>query len=258
MRSLIISLIIIFSNFILLGASENPGTQELSGYPDESSEELLKLKENPLNINEASFTEFYLLPWLDTDQINKIVKYRKENEIKNLKQLRKIGIEEITLNEIKDYIVFKNKPVSNLLNIIRVELDRGRLDYPSCLKYYAKAIYKRGNLEAGLISQKDEGEKDPFDYLSYYFVWKNLGFLKKIILGKFQIKSGQGITMFSKLGSCKSTSATSTPVNKKTVIKPYTSSYEIWALEGVCADIQLGKFTVIPFLVGFHSPSSSS
>ncbi|KQC03869.1 MAG: hypothetical protein APR54_02275 [Candidatus Cloacimonas sp. SDB] len=251
MKILLIELIILCLIFCcprLLKAQDDGTEYEITGFLDELSEELLDLKSHPLNINTASMSEMEKIPWLNSDQIEEIIKYRNLNQIRNEKQLAVIGIDEITLSEIRDYISFKNTAPIRLNHVYRLEINRSKIEYPSCLKLYSKTILKRGKLEAGFITQKDEMEKDLLDYYSYYLQANDLGIINNVIFGKYQIYSGQGILFSSKLGVGKSVSATTTPVKKRTYIKPYTSSYELWALEGVCADITLDEFQIIPFI----------
>jgi hypothetical protein len=251
MKILLIELIILCSVFCchrLLKAQADGTQYEMTGFLDELNEELLDLKSHPLNINTASISEMEKIPWLSSDQIKEIIKYRNLNQIRNEKQLIQIGVDEITISEIRDYITFKNGVHTELNNVYRLEINRSKIEYPSCLKLYSKTILKRGKLEVGFITQKDEMEKDLLDYYSYFLKGSNLGIINTVIFGKYQIYSGQGILFSSKLGVGKSVSATTTPVKKRTYIKPYTSSYELWALEGVCADITLDKFQIIPFI----------
>jgi len=251
MKTLLIELIILCSLFCchkLLKAQAEEIEYDITGFPDELNEVLLDLKINPLNINTASIFELEKIPWLSSEQIKKIVQYRRLKEIRNTKQLSKIGLDEITISEISDYVSFKNPAHTELKNVYRLEINRSKIEYPSCLKLYSKTIFKRGKLEAGFITQKDEREKDLLDYYSYFLKASDLGIISTIIFGKYQIYAGQGILFSSKLGGGKSVSATTAPIKKRTYTKPYTSSYELWALEGVCADINLNKFQIIPFI----------
>ena len=70
---------------------------------------LEKLKNSPLEINSVSGKKLKILPWFSNDDVDKILKYRKNNVIKNRKSLQHIGLNEITIERIIPYISFKNK-----------------------------------------------------------------------------------------------------------------------------------------------------
>ncbi len=208
---------------------------------------LIQFKTAPLNINTASFSDLQLLPWLSEVQIKDIISYRTTRLIKGRKQLIRLGIDEFTLDEMEDYIVFSPKPEISFLSVVRGELKRSELEHSSCLKFYSKHIFSRGRLEAGFITQKDEMESNLLDFYSYYIQLKDQGPLEKIIVGKYQLYYGLGILMQSKLGSGKNINAAGNLLRIRTTIAPYRSAYESWALEGCSAQLKFGFLKFIPF-----------
>ena len=211
----------------------------------ELSETLTSLRKSPLNINNASSKELTKLPWLSELDIGKIIKARDTKPISGWKELQDIGINEITISEIKDYIIFRDKPRLKLNQKTRGEYSESKDNFESTLKYYQRTLFEYDKFSFGFLSQKDEGEKDPIDFYSYFIEYNG----NKIhsVLGKYRLAAGQGILFAPKLGMSKSGAATSVAVKKFKAIKPYTSSYEIWELEGAAANIELGNFELIPF-----------
>lgn len=229
--------------------------EEESFHANELSELLAQLKENPLNINRAAKTELQRLPWLSEKEISSIIRHRKETPLTSFDDLTALGINSITIHEIQDYISFRDKPQLHLNQIARLEYNEAKADMKSSLKYFQRSSLEYGRFQSGFVSQKDEGERDPFDFYSYYLQYRSTGLLQKMILGKYRLALGQGILFAPKLGMSKSAEATTVPVKKFSALKPYTSSYEIWALEGGALELKLAGFYLIPFLsqTGLHA-----
>lgn len=240
--------IFIFAFLLAQDAEETIFSSEDGTYhPTELIETLSSLKNSPLNINNASRIELTQLPWFSELDIGKIIKARKAKPISSWKELQNIGINEITISEIKDYIIFKDKPGLKLNQRTRGEYSESKDNFESTLKYYQRTLFEYDKFSFGFLSQKDEGEKDPIDFYSYFIEYNGDKTLKQGVLGKYRLAAGQGILFAPKLGMSKSSAATSVAIKKYKTIKPYTSSYEIWELEGAAANIELGNFEIIPF-----------
>ena len=122
-------------------------------------------------------------------------------------------------------------------------------------KIYSRYKLKSGDhLKAGFIAEKDAGEilfknhykelsqtllkthTQSLDYFSAYASIENIGFLKKLIIGDYQLQFGQGLTMWSSLAFGKSTATTDL---KKYAggIRPNTSSNENHFFRGLATSI---------------------
>jgi len=240
-------LFLIFFTYSVLCAEEYTDLYELTGEPEESDLALTHLAEEPLNINKASRSELEMLVWLSNSQIEDIILYRKHNNILHRSQLEEIGIGKTILDRISRFISYKQAVDLNIINLTRIDYAEKDHSFRSCLKTYNKTLLNYGSFSAGFIAQKDSGERDLIDFYSYFISGEDLGIFKKIIVGKYQLKSGQGILFNSKLGSSKSTASTSSPLKKRSALKPYTSSYESWALEGASTEISIGNLKFTPF-----------
>ena len=244
----VLSFIIIFTFLLAQDAEETILSLEDGTYqPTELSETLLILRKSPLNINNASRIELTELPWLSELDIGKIIKARKIKPISGWKELQNIGLNEITISEIKDYIIFREKPGLKLNQRTRGEYYECKDNFESTLKYYQRTLFQYDKFSFGFLSQKDEGEKDPIDFYSYFIEYNSNKIIKQGVLGKYRLAMGQGILFAPKLGMSKSSAATSVAIKKYKAIKPYTSSYEIWELEGAAANFKMGNFEFIPF-----------
>lgn len=222
--------------------------EEETFHANETSDILETLRRNPLDINRASRADLQKLPWFSEEDIKKIIEYRKQQDIASWQDLDKIGINSITISDIQDYLVFKPKEKLKLRQSLRFELNEAKENFPSTLKYYQRISLDYGKFQAGFLSQKDEGETDLLDFYSYHLSYSGAGLFRNIILGKYRLGIGQGLIFAPKLGMSKSAEATTIPVKKYNTLKPYTSSYEIWEMQGITTDIQVGDFQIIPFV----------
>jgi len=243
-------LIFLLISFLLLAEDGEENIFSLEGetyHSTELSDQIEYLSKHPININTASKTELEKLPWLSEQEIELIIFHREKINYTKIRDLKNIGINYITISEIKKYITFQSKIPMKLEQRARLEYQNKNNDKPSSLKYYQRTFCNYGKFKIGFLSQKDEEEKNLLDYYSYFLQYKNDTFLKKLILGKYRLAMGQGILFAPKLGMSKTASATSTPQKKHSIIKPYTSSYEIWDLEGFTTKIGTNKLSIIPY-----------
>ncbi|MCK4338713.1 MAG: helix-hairpin-helix domain-containing protein [Candidatus Cloacimonetes bacterium] len=217
--------------------------------------QLQYLKKNKLNINHANYKDLILLPWLSPIQIENIIQFRNQNKITNKKQLRKAGIPEDTIEEILPYISFGNPSPMHFRNRIRVQYkfhsQNGSIfqdtTFYETIKFYQKHTISWRNYRIHFISQKDEGEKDFWDFYTGSLVTEKLGFLNKIVIGNYRLAFGQGITFAPKLGLSKGGNATHQPIKNFSNIKSYTSTNEVNSLFGSAINLKIGKFGLIPF-----------
>lgn len=246
---IIIILLLIFS---VLSAEDSE--EKLFSFEDETyhatelSDFLQNIKNSPLNINTADAEELSRIPWLSEIDISKIIAYRNSHRISNLNELFKTGLNAVTIGELQEYVTFGSSIEIKAEQTSRAEFHQAKQHYPSTIKYFQKTLINLNEFNFGFISQKDEGETDPFDHYSYFAEYNAKNSLNKLLIGKYRLALGQGILFAPKLGMSKSGAATNVPVKKFKPIKPYTSSYEIWELEGAAANVKIANINLIPFV----------
>ncbi|MDY6915305.1 MAG: hypothetical protein SVM86_03180, partial [Candidatus Cloacimonadota bacterium] len=227
---------------------------EESYYADELQEYLMELEESPLNLNKATPEELYKLPWFSREEVKKIVQIRENKDIESWNALRKIGMDEFEIEELKKYITFEDVKKYKFSHRTRIELKENNLDKKSCAKFYQRTQVSTQDFRFGFLIQKDPQESDIFDFYSYY-----LEFFKNnthAVIGKYRLNWGQGLIFASKLGFSKTAQTSYTKLYHTNFIAPYTSSYEIWDLQGVASEINLDKFKITTFVS--YSPLSAS
>jgi len=67
------------------------------------------------------------------------------------------------------------------------------------------------------------------------------------VVGKYRLSWGLGLAFASKLGFSKTAQTSYTKIKHQNYISPYTSSYEIWDLQGAAAEYLRGKFKITSF-----------
>jgi len=134
------------------------------------------------------------------------------------------------------YIRFEASPQLHFSYTTRLEISQKKMKNDNPLKLLQKLEMTYDNSRWGLVTQKDSGESNYLDYYSYF--WEYTQPNLHLILGKYRINLGQGILFAPKLGISKSAVATSVSSNRSQLFRPYTSSYEIWEMQGAALEWQ--------------------
>lgn len=133
-------------------------------------------------------------------------------------------------------------------------------------KYYLKYKYTYSNqIQWGITAEKDAGElffnppSNPdleaasapyytkgFDFTSFHLYGQNLGFVKQIALGDYQLLFGQGLTLWTGLSFGKSADAVHLK-RFESFVKPNTSVNENGFLRGAALHIGKNRWSAIVF-----------
>ena len=187
-------------------------------------EHLCELESSPLNINTLNPEDLYLIPGINRDQIDDIIKYRdRYGEFRTIEELALIESIDRPLRlflcnfiiaepRVKDKWYSRptldsimRKGHGEILSYINIPLyDRegdknGYLGYKH--KYNIKLTGKfSDNIKYGFCASQDAGEplfanknKWGTDYYSFYIKVNNIGRLKTFVLGQYKIKFGMGL-----------------------------------------------------------------
>jgi len=194
--------------------------EDISGLSDDDlqardyAEELTSLAEDPVNINSSDETELRRLFFLTEFQIRSIIDYRKNygNILSAMEMSYIPGFDKELASLIMVFTTFefpeKKKTVNKgnhmrfLLNFI--QQDGKNEDYyigPS-YKLLSKTRLSSGPLEACLTIDKDKGEPIMLpggqpDFLSASISYSPEKVIKKIIIGDFKVRFGQGLTVWN-------------------------------------------------------------
>ena len=238
-------------------------------------EELLDhLTRNPIPINFADPDQLSEIPWLNDLQIRNLLLYRKQyGYIVSPYELQLIeGFDRETIESIIPYISFtkdKNKRKITPHALFNEGKDDflvrpSGLDKPKDSAYLGSASklllkYKydwQSRVTAGFIFEKDPGEplfqkplnKFPgIDYASAYIMISNTGLFKRLIIGDYHLRFGQGLAIWSGYNIGRTIFA-SGYTRKAPGIAQNSSAMETGFMRGMAATLTFKKFDLTGFL----------
>ncbi len=172
------------------------------------------LYENPININTADKEDFLRIPFITPALADSIISIRNiKGSFKSKRQLSPLlGYDLYLLT--KDFFITKSPPKKIGCIIHKNYISIEKSDEIVNGKYKGDAVYDYNklyfnyseNLKAGMITQKDVGEKSYVDYLNGFIEYNySRG---RVILGNYYLKFGQGLTFSNPFSSQKSSMVT--------------------------------------------------
>ncbi len=231
--SLFTTLLIFF--YVPLLGDEDFSLEEEVSLPSDLFEILEKLKENPIDINSASYDELIQIPYITPPLALRIEDFRKKNKtFSNKKDLLKIaGFNEPLLYKISPYITLKKKRIKK--SAIRWKAIVSK-KYPleenysgNPFKVSNKLRYIRETITLGGAAYKDSYENSYIDFYTLYCYLQKNDY--SLIIGDYAIDTGERLVLgypgfvFKSSGTVK---------GKEYFIKPYYSGFEDYSLRG-CA-----------------------
>ncbi|MXV52217.1 hypothetical protein GS399_14660 [Pedobacter sp. HMF7647] len=233
-----------------------------------------------INLNNASREDLQELTFLSPLQIQTILDYPKESgRFVNILELQALeGFNEqtvrqlmlfITVTDPADQLSFRlkdavSKSENDLMLLygqvlepqkgyVNSETSAGYLGSPSRLFVRYRYAFDP-HVYFSLNMDKDAGEqffsgtqRRGFDFYSGSLYLKNLGHVKKVVLGDFSLQFGQGLTLWSGLSFGKGAALTTIP-KQGLGLKAYTSRNELLFFRGSAATIQYGPVSFTPFI----------
>ena len=248
----------------------------------EIADNLKYYSENPLNINRVGKEELMQLGLLTEIQVNNLLKHIEKNgKLIALQELQTIeGFDLITIYSILPYITIGtytenyNQSIKNILSegkhflLLRTqripEEQKGFQPVPegsasksyylgNPWKYYARYRFTyRRKISFGITAEKDQGEEffsgtqSSFDFYSAHLFVRDIGPVKSIAIGDYQLSYGQGLTLWTGLAFGKSPDALNVRKNAYG-IAPYTSVNESLFKRGVAVAAGFKKFQLDVF-----------
>ncbi len=244
-------------------------------------EQLQELYAHPFDINEVRKEDLEQLPFLNEEQVEGIVKYVKENgRVESLGELlfvRELGGKEREMLrlflEVKASRPNRDAQIPTIRTMLKYAKQEmvWRTDVP----FYEKEGYKdvapevlekspnkvyRGDkyhhtfrynfsgmnhVLAGLQMEKDAGEKG-VDYVAGYVMLKDIGWLKRAVLGNYKVSFGKGLAVNSgmKFGKMMTLSAMD---RMDAGITKHSSTAETGYFTGGAVTLQLKDWQVSAF-----------
>lgn len=239
-----------------------------------SIEELLL---NPIDLNSADIFELTKIPFVTTEIAKIIISYRDKfgpfvlvQELYSMKEIDKSITDKIipfvkvennfdSLNQFQENELSEYQPplLSNLKILLRsrfgndLQTREGFRDgtyVGSKLRAYNRILLKySNNIQAGILFEKDAGEKDFNDFNSYHLSIRDFDLLNQLIIGDYIVEFGQGLMLWSPYSFSKGSDAIFPVKRRGKILKPYTSSTEYNFMRGIAASLSLDNFLITIF-----------
>lgn len=241
-------------------AAEEPDPEEAADYV----ERLQDLVEDPVNINSSYEDEISRLFFLSPFQVKALADYpHASGKILSVYEIAGIpGFDnEIALMMIP-FITLENTLTtpaysSKLRNvsITNFSIKPGNEDTSSLgsqWRILSKYKFTAGTFAGGFTAEKDPGEKflsgtPPVpDFYSAYLSYSGKGIIKKIIIGDYSARFGQGINLNTGIRTGLSLSSQGY-MSARDEIKPYTSTNENNCLRGIAAELSFKNVAIYLF-----------
>jgi hypothetical protein len=245
---------------------ENLALQTEADTEDDSYlQQLDYLRQHPLNLNEAGADELKELQLLTDLQISCFLQYRSLlGKLISEYELQAVpGWDLITIHRLLPFIqINRNVTIierlwqrmtggetsllfrfAQILEIAKGFEEKYYLGSP--LRFLMRYRYQYKNvLQYGITGDKDAGEQffrgaqsKGFDFYSFHFFARRLGFIKALAIGDFTVNLGQGLIQWQSLAFKKS-AAVLTIKRQGPVLRPYSAAGEFNFNRGIGITVQ--------------------
>lgn len=241
------------------------------GRAERIAERFAQLKNNPLDLNQASSADLALLPGLSSQTAQRIVHHRSEQgPFQSVRSLRDVdGVTEETVRAVRAFVTVDTAPesavfpsVNTILSDLdirwiqsytrRLELGRGYqngqfLGPPGRLTSRFRVEHKR-RLQVALTLDKDPGEPlrwSPttntygFDHVAGSLALRDLGPVETFVLGDFSAQFGQGVALWQGIRFGKGRDPVSPILQTGQGVRPYQSASESNFFRGAATTVAL-------------------
>ncbi|MEI7828309.1 MAG: helix-hairpin-helix domain-containing protein [Prolixibacteraceae bacterium] len=251
--------------------------ESLAATEDGTTESSLLLEDisyytgHPIFINKATEEELLRLNFLNFKQVRSIIAYRtKYGKILTLKELAIFSdFSAELLKKMEPFVRFNQDPDSiqkKWDRVIRQSLlSRIKTSFPVSKGYQSQngkqPVYEgspysyftryRGeigkSMEMGITAENDAGEdffrksnKRGFDFLSGFLCWDGKGPIRRVVVGDYHLRFGQGVNLWSG-GGVSYASDLSSLMRSGEGIRPYSSSDENMFFRGAAVQVNFNS-----------------
>lgn len=241
---------------------------DLEDENSEMNEYIEYFSANPLDLNSTTKSMLEQLPFVDSELAEAIYNYiKKIPRIFSVKEL--YLIDNVNPAQIRNIIPFvtitspeiKNKASSISFDHWKIKM-RNRWSQKftvqneensfigSSDKLYNRIIVANANiLQVGLVVEKDPGESNFSDLLSYHVSLRPGNFLDQVVLGDYNIEFGQALVLWSPYSFSKGTETVRTVKKKPRSVVAKSSSEEMNFYRGIA----IRKSFDVVEVAGFYS-----
>jgi hypothetical protein len=235
-------------------------------------DDLIRFKQNPLNINQATATELIQLHLLSSFQIENLISFRQKTvTIYSIYEMASIeGFTPDVLQRLEPFVSFNTEALNKVgrksqndlflrsSRSFTSEVQPQTTNYEgSSERYYLRFRHESVNSEYGIVAEKDPGEaffsqsnKHGFDYYSAYANFRLGKADNRIYAGDYIVRFGQGLVAWQGFAMGKS-SETTQIFRSDQGIRSYSSTDENLFFRGLAAKFKVGNVELSPF-ISFH------
>ncbi len=217
-------------------------------------EKLYELVENPVKLNSAGKEEISRLFFLSDFQVKALADYSHSlGRIISVYELANIpGFDKGTVEMMLPFITLDSKMIINsdsaqwrntlITNLFIRSGNKDTASYGSGLRLLTKYKFTVGSFSGGLTAEKDPGEKlltgnIPLpDFYSAYIAYNGSGLIRRLILGDYSARFGQGTNINTGIRTGLSLTSPGY-MSARDEIKPYSSSDENNFFRGMAAEL---------------------
>ncbi len=207
-------------------------------------EQIENLMTNPIDLNTAGKSGLLKIPFINPITAESIITERKKrgrfNSVEDLARIKSIDDDLFILirpllkiystnNELpaKSPIPFSFNFRSRIVSDIQERAGFINHNYNgSKFKSYNRLKTIIGNFSAGIILEKDPGEKLFNDYFASYVEYKSPDQSKIVLIGDYNLEFGQGLVLWSPYAFSKGSQAVVTPLKRGNDFRPHLSAEE--------------------------------
>jgi hypothetical protein len=229
-------------------------------------EEFEYLHEHPINLLKPNYNDLIKLPFVSPLLAEAIVLYTDTVQISVLDQLMNVSLmtEEI-YKKILPFVILEVQEKQSMISLLTPNQFESRTRYEKRLQTVegfanhsfrgeAYSTYQRlraGNEknEAAGLFEKDAGELYQDGLTAGYISLTDVGLFSSLIVGNFNISSGQGLLFAKNISTSKGTDAVGQVRKRGSSLSPSISTDEYRYFQGGAATLALSNFS----LLGFYS-----
>lgn len=256
-------------------------SEDIETEDDSYLQEMQQFLDDPVNLNNATESDLTQLKILNALQIQNLISYRNLfGNFIDIYELQAVpGWNVSMIRRIRAYITvdvqqslftslstrLKNGQQTVMARVTQVlEKSKGYLlDSSAAKSYYPGSPQKlfirykyayKNLLQYGITAEKDAGEqfikgaqRSGFDFYSAHFFVRNIGKIKSLALGDFNVNLGQGLSQWMGLAFKKSSDVLNIK-RQADVLRPYNSAGEIYFHRGAGITLQKNFLQATAFI----------
>lgn len=226
----------------------------------------------PLDLNQSGRDDLLLIPGITARQADAIIAHREHQAFTSVSELTDVpGIGPVTLNLLRPWVTTGQKVKKStdfFSNLSIQQFFRYQQTFPKADGFQADApepphyvgsparLFHRQTVSgkyflAHFTQVKLPGEKlhgiPGFDFSSAHIGIQDAGILRRLVIGDFSVRYGQGLVLWTTPSFGKGGSVHTAPFRRQHGISPYRSSDQIRFFRGAATEIELPAPILPPF-----------